>query len=125
MAWEGARPGLSPLVQEGVEKCEEQQGQLGQQRHPVVEVEGVCRAVVVGPQGPGGAIGHGQPPLEVLPGCRESGDRVTIQHTLRNPWPPPRANPHPGMARLVSVGTVLVLSPAPGTQSELGERALN
>ena len=75
-ATEGGEPegqGLSPLVQEGVEEREEQQGQLGQQRHPVVEVESVCRACVVGAQGPSGVVGPCQPPLEVLTGARGGG----------------------------------------------------
>lgn len=64
---------LSPLIQEGVEESEEQQGQLGQQRHPVVEVEGIRRARVVGAQGRGSAVGPHQPPLEVLPDAEGGG----------------------------------------------------
>lgn len=100
------RVGLSPLVQERVEEREKQQGQLGQQRHPVVEVEGVCRASMVGAQGPGGAVGAHQPPLEILPGYRGTAS----PYNLPSVTPPAFsiASPHPKleMAWLIFVGTV-------------------
>lgn len=49
---------FSPLIQEGVEERKEQQRQLGQQCHPVVEVESVCGTGVVGARGRlGAAVG--------------------------------------------------------------------
>lgn len=111
--WPGIEPkgqGFSPLVQEGVEECEEQQRQLGQQCHPVVEVEGICRARVVGAQGLSGAVGPCQTPLEVLPGCQGSGVQG---HPTTYPQEPPSLLPLPppmlGIAPLTSAGLTLSL----------------
>lgn len=104
----GSKGWFSPLIQEGVEECEEQQRQLGQQCHPVVEVERVCGTGVVAAQGLGAAVGPCQPPLEVLP------HRETVQGQEALP-PPTSTSPH-----LVSIcGTVFAPFPAPGTQLEL------
>lgn len=104
---------FSPLIQEGVEECEKQKRQLGQQRHPVVEVESVCGTGVVGAQGLGAAVGPCQPPLEVLP----HGETGQGQEAL--PPPPPPSHLASISVWLKSVGAVSALFPAPGTQLEL------
>lgn len=104
----GSHHWLLPLIQEGVEEREEQQRQLGQQRHPVVEVVRVCGAGVVGAQSLSCAIDPCQSPLEVLPDWRQCSVRNTVPfHT----W-----------AKIF--GPVFVLSSAPGTQPEQDGYAL-
>lgn len=71
----GSHHWLLPLIQEGIEEREEQQRQLGQQCHPVVEVVRVCGACVVGAQSLSCAIGPCQPALEVLPDGRQCSVR--------------------------------------------------